>query len=337
MSTQTVSGHSFPTPCKQCGGALYRQVDYCPYCGAAHPLEGGPHKRTVIPGSRASAMNQTAQKVGFAASTVSETDNTDHAARVGEAARSEAAMHAPALASAHTPAPPLADPPGPERRFVLPARRTLIAIAAVVLIGLFYVAYALFSGNRELQSGDNEQSTDAVQDARTATGTIAPYVPVQPANHAAAMKPAIPGNPAKPIPVAPAAPAAPPVAVAPVKPAAPRFRDAAQALQAARLAFRANDLSAAQAALAAAQTLQPGDADAQNLADQLRPLIARRDAALQAAQTCAAQQSWPCARQHANETLAIDTGNDAAKGILERVIRETGWTPLNSHVATVSH
>jgi hypothetical protein len=65
----------------------------------------------------------------------------------------------------------------------------------------------------------------------------------------------------------------------------------------------------------------------------LKSLAARRDAALQAAQTCAAQQSWPCARQHANEALAIDTGNDTAKSILERVIRETGWAPLSPRAA----
>jgi hypothetical protein len=112
-----------------------------------------------------------------------------------------------------------------------------------------------------------------------------------------------------------------------------QFRDATQALQSARLAFRANDLSAAQAALGAALALQPGNRDAQNLATELRPLTMRRDSALQAAQACVAQQSWPCARQHANEALAIDTSNDAAKSILERVIRETGWAPLKPHAA----
>ncbi|MGF6702804.1 Tfp pilus assembly protein PilW [Paraburkholderia sp. MM5496-R1] len=67
----------------------------------------------------------------------------------------------------------------------------------------------------------------------------------------------------------------------------------------------------------------------------MRPLVQRRDTALQAAQACVAQQSWPCARQHANEALAIDSGNDAAKVILERVIRETGWAPLTPpHAAT---
>jgi hypothetical protein len=112
-----------------------------------------------------------------------------------------------------------------------------------------------------------------------------------------------------------------------------QFRDATQALQSARLAFRANDLSTAQVALGAALALQPGNRDAQNLAAELRPLTTRRDSALQAAQTCVAQQSWPCARAHANEALTIDTGNDMAKGILQRVIRETGWAPLNPHGA----
>jgi hypothetical protein len=134
--------------------------------------------------------------------------------------------------------------------------------------------------------------------------------------------------------VIPATPVTPPVvAAAPVKPAPPRFSDAAQALQSARLALRGNDLSSAQAALGAAQALQPGNSDAQDLAGELKPLLARRDAALQAAQTCAAQQSWPCARQHANEALVLDTGNETAKSILARVIRETGWAPLTPHAA----
>ncbi|EDZ97413.1 conserved hypothetical protein, partial [Burkholderia sp. H160] len=129
-------------------------------------------------------------------------------------------------------------------------------------------------------------------------------------------------------------PAAPTLAATPAR-SAPQFHDAGQALQVAQTAFRANDLSKAQAALAAAQTFQPGNSNAQSLADQMRPLVQRRDTALQAAQACVAQQSWPCAREHANEALAIDSGNDAAKVILERVIRETGWAPLPApHAAT---
>jgi hypothetical protein len=129
-------------------------------------------------------------------------------------------------------------------------------------------------------------------------------------------------------------PATSQIVAAPVKPVAPQFRSAAQALRAAQVAFGSNDLSAAQAALGAAQSLQADSSDAQSLAAELKPLTARRDAALLAAQICAGQQSWPCAREHANEALAIDTGNDAAKTILQRVIRETGWAPLNSQPGT---
>jgi hypothetical protein len=259
----------------------------------------------------------------------------------------------------------------------------LLVIGAVFLLALGYVLYVLFSDSSDSDDIVSDQQTTVVtQDARSTTGTIAPFAApaesnrpaatVKPATSdnavktapAVAVKPATPNNAVKSPPVVPATPApppamaappvvtappvvaaappvvtappvvaaAPPVAVAPAKPAL-QFRDASQALQSARLAIRANDLSTAQASLAAAQSLQPGNADAQKLTADLRPLIARRDSALQAAQTCVAQQSWSCARQHANEALAIDTSNDAAKLILERVIRETGWAPLNPHAA----
>ncbi|MFM0083950.1 hypothetical protein P0D72_34530 [Paraburkholderia sediminicola] len=334
MSTQTILGHSFPTPCKRCGGALYRQVDYCPYCGAVHPLDAGPHKRVVIPGSRASAISKTAQKNGFDPTQPGDADLAAPTAVTGEAAPVEPPMQAPVLASPDPPIPLLAALPHSAGRGLLPMRRVLLAIVAIGAIGLAYVAFTLFSDNHESQSGNTEQTANNPQDARTATGTIALYAPAQPTNQAAAVKPAIPPNAANPAKAAPAilaTPIAPPLPAAPVKPAASQFRDAAQALQAARLAFRANDLSAAQAALGAAQTLQPGNTDAENLLTELKPLAARRDAALQAAQLCASQQSWSCARQHANEALAIDTSNDTAKTILERVIHETGWAPLKPH------
>src|ERR1700742_2660380 len=79
MSTQTATGHSFPTPCKRCGGTLYRQVDYCPYCGVPHPLEAIPHKRTAVPGSRASAMHKPLHR--FAAESPDMPDEIALAAR----------------------------------------------------------------------------------------------------------------------------------------------------------------------------------------------------------------------------------------------------------------
>ncbi|WP_429304357.1 hypothetical protein [Paraburkholderia sp. GAS199] len=249
--------------------------------------------------------------------------------------------------------------------------KLMLGIVIAVAIVLAFVGYQLFTGNRDDQSNDAESGNTATQDARTTTGTIAPFTPTQStqsagqntaargtpnANATANVAPPKSGNSGNsvkvptPAPSAPFALATPPalaltpakpaptpvLPVTPVAPPAPQFRDAAQAMQTARQAIRTNDISTAQAALGAAQTLQPGNADAQSLLNDIKPLAARRDAALQAAQTCVAQQSWPCARQHANEALTIDTGNTTAKTILERVIRETGWAPLNLHGATAT-
>ncbi|SIT47865.1 conserved hypothetical protein [Paraburkholderia ribeironis] len=333
MSTQNALGHSFPMPCKRCGGALYRQVDYCPYCGAVHPLDTGSHKHSAIPVSRASATNKSARKSDDEPNPPHENDSTAHAVQADDAALAEPAMRT-ALVSPHAPMSPLDAPPVAPRP-VLTVRTVLFAMLAGVAIVLAYVGYALWSDNNDSADVSLEQPTNTNQDARTTTGTIAPFAATQSTRStqsqppSAAVRPAVPATAPKPAPVTP-----PPVAAAPAKPAT-QFHDAAQALQAARLAFHANDLSTAQVALGAAQTLQPGNADAQNLAAELRPLTARRDAALQAAQLCVAQQAWPCARQHANEALTLDTGNDTAKSILARVIRETGWAPLSPHASNV--
>ncbi|SMG59199.1 hypothetical protein [Paraburkholderia susongensis] len=351
MSTQTVTGHSFPTPCKRCGGALYRQVDYCPYCGAVHPLDPDPHphQRAVIPGSRASATHKPLHQLDGeldAPDVLNDSGPVAHPMQPEEALPEVPVMRT-ALVSPDTPIPPLEEPLYVPRSPVLTIRRVLYLIGALVVIGLAYVGYALLSDTSDSEDTDFETIT---QDARTTTtGTIAPFASApsairsQAAHSFAAVRPATPAMPAAPattatpdiparlapvVPAAPVAPVAPLVAATPAKPPL-QFRDAAQALDAARLALRANDLSKAQAALAAAQTLQPGNTDAKDLAAQLRPLAERRDNALQAAQACVAQQSWPCARQHANEALAIDSNNDTARSVLERVIRETGWAPLN--------
>jgi hypothetical protein len=363
MSTQTATGHSFPTPCKRCGGTLYRQVDSCPYCGVAHPLGTDPHRRTAVPGSRASAMHKPLHR--FAADSPDMPDEIALAARAMPASQflhdeplTNRALVAP-LPQKADPQDQLEEPVYAPRNTTRTMWRVLRGVGAVVALGLTYVGYTLFSGNGESDETGAEQVS---QDARTTTGTIAPLAttPAPAIAQAQAMHatvapapkpvtPAIPAvtqTPAKPAPVVSAAPVAPAPVPAPTLPSiattsAPRpalqFHDAAQALQSARLAFRANDLSKAQAALAAAQTLQPGNADAKDLATQLRPITERRDNALQAAQACAAQQSWPCARQHANEALAIDSGNDAAKTVLERVIRETGWAPLNPPAAATGN
>lgn len=379
MSTQTILDQSFPTPCKRCGGALYRQVDYCPYCGEAHPLDAGPPRRTAMPGIRASTTTKPAMPGGFDPAPSTESDLTVPATHGADTARTAPEIPLPVLVSPDAPIPPLPNPPHRENTTGLSVRKVLLGVVTLVAIGLAYVGYELFGSNQDTQNSNGDQTADTTQDARTTTGTIAPYTApspslAQPVAHAPVqaqtqVQTQVPAQlptqsptvtaktsttpPAKPVnttaaaqiaPVVPTVPViattpqvAAPVAIVAAKPApALQFRDAAQAVQAARVAMRGNDLTTAQMALSAAQTLQPGNADALSLQSDLKPLTARRDLALQASQLCASQQLWPCARQHANETLTLDTGNPTAKAILERVIHETGWAPLATHAATAS-
>jgi len=341
MSTQPLNVHQFPTPCKRCGGALYRQLEHCPYCGAFHPLGDEAPARSALHESRASTLNMSTLHDRFAAPTFSEPDFPGGALHAGLHLAPAAALHAQSapLVAPDTALLPLADTytdtGEPTPRAGLRVRHVLLASAAVVAAGLAYVGYALLSESRDLHYGSGEQAAETAQNARTATGAIGRYTPEQAAESRLAVVPGKSTGAGSVLNAPAAAPATVPIAVAvtAAKPSAPQFHDAAQALQAARTAFGMNDLSAAQAALSAAQLLQPDNNEAQTLAARLKPLAARRDAALLAAQLCADQQSWACAREHANEALALDTGSDAGKTILERVIRETGWAPLNTQTA----
>ncbi|WP_260853911.1 hypothetical protein [Paraburkholderia sp. BCC1886] len=238
--------------------------------------------------------------------------------------------------------PGFVEPPYAIKRKAQSVRTMLLALGVVLGIGVAYGAYALFGDSGDTQVSVDDSTTDTIQDARTTTGTIAQSALSTQTQRAATRMittpqvtlPALPSLPVdQPAPAIPPTPIMALASVAPVKPVVPQFRDVAQAVQTARLALRASDLSTAQAAVAAVQAMQPGNADAQSLSQQLKPAAARRDAALQAAQSCVAQQSWSCARQHANEALVIDSGNETAKALLERVIRETGWAPLDARTA----
>ena len=338
MSTQTLAGHQFPTPCNRCGGALYRQLEHCPYCGAFHPLDDDASTRNALHESRPKTLNTLNMSTlhdSFTVPTFSEPDFPGGALHAGLNFAPVASLQtAPSpLVAPDTSLLPVTETGEVVQRAGLRVRHVVVASVAVVAAGLAYVGYALLSESRDLH-GNGDQALESAQDARTATGTIARYSPDQAANTGVG---AVPGKPISAGAIrstTQALPAAVPIAIPSTKPATPQFRDAGQALQAARTAFAANDLSAAQAALAAVQLLQPDSSEAQTLAARLKPLTARRDAALLAAQMCADQQSWPCAREHSDEALALDSGSDAAKTILERVIRETGWAPLNSQTAS---
>jgi hypothetical protein len=218
---------------------------------------------------------------------------------------------APHLASPDTPIPPLGHlPPGTAlgSRWLL--TRGLIVLG-VVILGCG--AYALL--------GDHHTSAPAYdeQDTKSTAGSIAPYKLDQATNPRASTGAANP-------PAAPTPAAARPVVV-------PHYRDLPESLRAAHTHAEAHDLSGAQAAVNAAFSMEPDNADARAIQRELTPLEQRRDAALQTANVCIKDHLWNCVEHSASDALAIDSGSPEAKSLMQRAIVETGWAPLGSHAA----
>ncbi|EDZ97286.1 conserved hypothetical protein, partial [Burkholderia sp. H160] len=167
MSTQTATGQSFPMPCRRCGGALYRLVDTCPYCGRAHPFdEDDPHRRTGIPGSRASATHKPLPRFD------DELGIPDEPVIAAPAMASEPLLptepiRQTALVSTGTTIPPYEDQVYAPRNTAQTIWRVLSVIGAVVAIGLAYVGYTLFSDGGESEENGMEQIT---QDTGATTG-----------------------------------------------------------------------------------------------------------------------------------------------------------------------
>jgi hypothetical protein len=215
------------------------------------------------------------------------------------------------LASPNTPVPQLGHVPvsaSVGSRGLL--TRGLIVLGVVIL---GYGGYTLLR--------DHHTSTPAYdeQDTRSTAGSIAPYTPDQTTNTRASTG-AI-NSSAVPTPVV-----APPVVV-------PHYRDLPESLRAAHTYADAHDLSGAQAALNAAFSMEPDNADARTVQSELRPLEQRRDAALQTANVCMKDHLWGCVQHSASDALAIDNGSPQAKSLLQQAIVATGWAPLGSHAA----
>lgn len=151
MSAQTTPDQSFPTPCKRCGGVLYQHVDFCPYCGADHPLETIVRKHP-----------ETALKA------------------VGTPA-----PHPPAITTASD-IPPVM----PQDRQISPlnipapmwqtAGRWIFTKGLLLVwffVALAYAAYLLLGESRKA-----EPTTDEPATSNTSGGSISPYSPQQQAN-----------------------------------------------------------------------------------------------------------------------------------------------------------
>ena len=218
---------------------------------------------------------------------------------------------APELASPETPIPPLNHLPlGAPVGLRWLLTRGLIAL---VVLMLGYGVYALFGDHRTAPPAYDEQDT------KSTAGSIAPYTPDQAANsHVNAGTPNASVTPPRAV-------------VAPV--VVPHYRDLPESLRAAHSHEDAHDLSGAQAAVNAALSMDPANADALQVQHDLTPLEQRRDAALQTAHVCIKDRLWNCVEHSASDALAVDSSNPEAKSLLQQAIVETGWAPLGGHAA----
>jgi hypothetical protein len=112
-------------------------------------------------------------------------------------------------------------------------------------------------------------------------------------------------------------------------PAAPS-RDAALAstidnLQATRDAIERGDLTTARRRFSKIPASQLEAGNVQRTQAELIRLEHARDDSLQFARSCAATESWACARQNARDVLTVDASNVEAQALVEHAIERSGW------------
>ncbi|MEM5345570.1 hypothetical protein [Paraburkholderia azotifigens] len=311
MSAETSPAQGFPTPCTRCGGVLYQHVDFCPYCGADHPLEPVQRKRA---GTQLRAVDtQSPAPVGIAA---------DFAAEGG-------AGISP-LVSPDIPIPPL----DLSQPLWQTAGRWIFTKGVVLLLfiaALGYAGYLLLGDNHRQDSGSDEPTNSA----STSGGSISPYTPPPAARNVPSTN--VTNVPVSKTPAASVAVIAPVAPIAPPKPRAmPRYRDVPDALRAARTGLAHNSLADAKAALSDAISIEPNNTEALQMQSDLKDRENKRDVALGAANSCAKDKLWSCVRDRASQALAIDVSSVDAQTLLERVILSTGWKPLTGATSSSS-
>jgi hypothetical protein len=158
--------------------------------------------------------------------------------------------------------------------------------------------------------------TLAVQGARAPApgpqGAMAQSSPAQAQAGATARSPAS-------TPAALAKPAAPPVALFPRPDALANLQ---KNLQGVRVMLQKNNLSAADARLAAVLAVQPKNRDALAMRADLQDREQQRDVALDVARGCENIGRWTCAWHNAGNALVLDSSSADAKRIIARAMSE---------------
>ena len=299
MSAETTPAQGFPTPCTRCGGVLYQHVEFCPYCGADHPLERAARKRAT---TQLRAVDTQAPPPAIAS------------VSAGGAVSATSAGELAALTSPDIPIPPL-DVPQPFWQVAGHWIATKGIVLLLFLTALGYAGYLLLGDGHKQDTADDDTTT--ANSSSTSGGSISPWTPQAARNTPSANVTNVP------------IPAPQTARVAPAKPAAAQhYRNEPDAMRAARAALAHNNLADAKAAVADAMSLDPNNDDTKQLQGDIREQEARRNAALNVANTCAKDKLWSCVRDNAAKALSIDVSSVDAQALLERVILSTGWKPL---------
>ncbi|WP_321962251.1 zinc ribbon domain-containing protein [Paraburkholderia sp. J7] len=305
MSAQIGRDHNFPSACKRCGGLLYENFEFCPYCGTDLPLDKvslGTHpKATLTPLGATAATPPAPAAAKMAPAGMPATDvpslNPDypHAAQSG---MQHAAQHAIQLAHSVR--------FSQMRQWIFP--RGLFVVALILVFA--YGTYLLLGTSHQRESTASEETL------HSSGGSVSTNAPRQQSDET----PAAAGTGTH------AAPQSPP----PDAHAATQFADVADGLRVARNSLAQNNLFDARAAANAVLARDTDNEEAHALQSEISAREQRRDSALQNADRCAAQGAWACVQQQASEALAIDSSSQAAQALMQRAIVSTAWKPLNS-------
>ncbi|MCX5539057.1 hypothetical protein M3A49_06035 [Paraburkholderia sp. CNPSo 3076] len=296
MSAQIGPDHNFPAACKRCGGLLYENFEFCPYCGTDCPLDKvalGTHpKATLTPLGATAAAPPAPAAAKLVQTGVPATDgpslNTDY---------QPGAQHALALTHglrfSHM------------GQWIFP--RGLFVFA--LILAFAYGTYLLFGTNRQREGTASEQTL------HSSGGSVSTNASAQQSDET----PPAAGRQTREQPQSPPRNAHP----------APQFADVADGLRVARTSLAENNLFDAKAAANAVLARDGGNEEARALQSEIAAHEQRRDSALQNADRCVAQRAWACVQQQASEALAIDSSSQAAQSLMERAIVSTAWKPLS--------
>ncbi|MEX3963896.1 hypothetical protein AB4Y42_17070 [Paraburkholderia sp. EG286B] len=296
MSAQIGRDQNFPAACKRCGGLLYENFEFCPYCGTDCPLDKvalGTHPKATLPPLCATAAAPPAPAAAkLAQAVVPATDGPSL-----DTGYPHAAQHAAALTHglhfSHM------------SQWIFP--RGLFVIA--LILAFAYGTYLLLGANRQREGTASEETL------HSSGGSVS-------TDASARQTDEMPPGAARQISEQPQSP---PRNAHP----APQFADVADGLRIARNSLAENNLFDAKAVANAVLARDGDNEEARALQSDIAAREQRRDSALQNADRCVAQRAWACVQQQASEALAIDSSSQAAQSLMERAIVSTAWKPLS--------